>query len=472
MTEAEAVIAHARIARDGRIVSADPRLLALQAEAGGRADGVLVIPPVASVARLSRTLGIVVSRGILVGGDRCDLDLWVRAQPDGDDVVLAVSGWQPADRRAETADHVRSRTAILDRLDQDGNWACNALLGVMSFNPALTDAALEPATPLTSLLRFEPDADDEMPILDALARQRAFSGQSAVLRDVSRARITLRGEPLRDDNGRFAGFSGQYRWISHGDAVRAKQAIGGSTASGLLPPGIDISLRAPLDRIIADADAIAQRRDGPLRQDYVGYANDIAAASRHMLGLVDDLGDVQAVEAIGFAVDAESIDLSEIVRRAASLLRVRSADRKVKIDVTDADSVFMVRGDYRRTLQILVNLIGNAVRYAPEGTSIWVRLEAEADLAVVIVADQGHGIAASDHDRIFEKFERVDPSEPGTSGLGLYISRALARAMGGDITVDSAPGQGARFALTLPIESGASALATNAPAEYSDRPQD
>lgn len=472
MSDAEALIAHARIARDGRIVSADPRLLALQADAGGQADGVLAIPPVASVARLSRTLGIVVSRGILVGGDHRDLDLWVRAQPDGDDVVLAVSGWQPVEKRAESPDHVRLRTAMLERLDQDGSWSCNALLGLTSVSPALTDAAIEPATPITALLRFEPDADDEMPILDALARQCAFSRQIAVLRDVPRARIALRGEPVRDDDGRFAGFSGKYRWIARGEGVRAKQAVGAPSAPGLLPSGIDRSLRAPLDRIIADADAIAQRRDGPLRQDYVGYANDIAAASRHMLGLVDDLGDLQAVESLGFAVEAESIDLSEIVRRAASLLRVRAADRKVKIDVTDADSDLMVRGDYRRTLQILVNLIGNAVRYAPEGTAIWVRLEEDVDLAVVIVADQGHGIAVSDQDRIFEKFERVDPSEPGTSGLGLYISRALARAMGGDITVDSAPGQGARFALTLPIERLAEVSASGEAAQHNDLSRD
>jgi len=66
------------------------------------------------------------------------------------------------------------------------------------------------------------------------------------------------------------------------------------------------------------------------------------------------------------------------------------------------------------------------------------------------VCDQGRGIKADDHERIFGKFERVDPSEPGTTGLGLFISRQLARAMGGDITVDSAPGMGARFILTLP----------------------
>jgi signal transduction histidine kinase len=81
---------------------------------------------------------------------------------------------------------------------------------------------------------------------------------------------------------------------------------------------------------------------------------------------------------------------------------------------------------------------------------VWIRAEREDDLACVVIADQGKGIAEADQARIFEKFERVDPTEAGTTGLGLYIARRLARAMGGDISVDSAPGQGARFTLTLP----------------------
>jgi signal transduction histidine kinase len=82
---------------------------------------------------------------------------------------------------------------------------------------------------------------------------------------------------------------------------------------------------------------------------------------------------------------------------------------------------------------------------------VWIRCDREDDLAALIIADQGKGIAHEDQDRIFEKFERVDPSEPGGTGLGLYIARRLARAMGGDIALDSAPGQGARFTFTLPV---------------------
>ena len=128
---------------------------------------------------------------------------------------------------------------------------------------------------------------------------------------------------------------------------------------------------------------------------------------------------------------------------------MRAADKQVVIDGPDEGAV-PATGDFTRTLQILVNLLGNAVRYSPDGGQVWLRAEREGDLAIVIVADQGKGIAADDQERVFEKFERVDPNEPGGAGLGLYIARKLARAMKGDLAVHSAPGQGARFTLTLP----------------------
>ena len=89
-----------------------------------------------------------------------------------------------------------------------------------------------------------------------------------------------------------------------------------------------------------------------------------------------------------------------------------------------------------------MNLITNAIRYTPEGGQVWLRTEREGDLAAIIVADQGKGIAEEDQERIFGKFERVDPTEPGGTGLGLYIARRLARAMGGDISRRQRAGAG------------------------------
>jgi signal transduction histidine kinase len=101
--------------------------------------------------------------------------------------------------------------------------------------------------------------------------------------------------------------------------------------------------------------------------------------------------------------------------------------------------------------------VGNAIRYSPANSQVWIRLEVEGSRARVIVADQGPGLSPEQQARVFEKFERLGRSDEGGSGLGLYISRRLARAMGGDLTVESAPGQGARFTLEVPADLLASA---------------
>jgi len=210
-------------------------------------------------------------------------------------------------------------------------------------------------------------------------------------------------------------------------------------------------LRAPLTRIIASADSINAAEDGPIDPHYVDYAADIASAGRHLMGLVDDLADIEAVERDDFTILTEPVDLADVMRRAAGLFAVRAADAGVTLDTQGLDSPLVTSGEFRRVLQILVNLIGNALRYSPRGGTVWLRIQRDGARAVAIVADQGKGIAPEDQARVFEKFARVDPREPGGSGLGLYISRRLARAMGGAIELDSAPGEGARFMLALPL---------------------
>ena len=106
--------------------------------------------------------------------------------------------------------------------------------------------------------------------------------------------------------------------------------------------------------------------------------------------------------------------------------------------------------EFRRVLQLLLNLVGNAIRYSPEGSTVRLELSSGEGAARVTVIDQGPGLSAQDQARVFEKFERLGRSGDGGSGLGLYISRRLARAMGGELSVASEPGKGACFTLVVP----------------------
>ena len=434
----------ARVDSAGRLLSADPRLLALQARAGGAVGDALAVPPLASMARLARTLGVLVSRSVVVAEGDHDLDIWVRARPDGETVVLTVGGWAVRPQRVPWLVPQMDGPPVVNEATESWTWATDASLRITALS---LDQPLLIGQPLTRLVRLIEDETGDLPIIDAVARGHDLVDQRASRRDQPDAEIILSATVQADAEGRFIGFEGQAigNSVLHDEELPYDLPLDNAFADRL-----DKALRAPLGRIVANADSIRAQTDGPLRRDYADYAGDIASAARHLIALVDDLGDLQAVERPDFKPEIEDLDLADIARRAAGLLQVRAADRQVRIDRPATDETLMARGEFRRVLQIVVNLMSNAVRYSPEGSMVWLRTERDADSAVLIVADQGKGIAIADQARIFEKFERVDPTEPGGSGLGLYISRRLARAMGGDIVVDSAPGQGARFVLTLP----------------------
>lgn len=448
-----------RVDAEGRLVAADPQLLSLHLRAGGREGGVLAVPQIASLARLARRLGITISRAAIAADGERDLDLWVRAEPADGGVALSITGWstRAAQNAADGAD--AEREADFLRAAADWMWETDEALRLTSLSSGAAAAIGRPpgemiGKQLTRLFRFRESADGSLPVLTALAEQGRFDSQVAELRSGTKARYMLHGVPLIDGMGRFAGFRGSASSLRHLPASPPANDAGGFESSGdasAFGERLDKALRLPLDQIIANAETISAREGGPLRTDYASYACDIAAAARHLLALVDDLVDLQAIERPDFRPEAEPIDLADVARRAAGLLSVRAAERKVRIDRPADDETLPATGEFRRALQVLMNLITNAVRYSPEGGMVWIRTEEEGDLAAIIVADQGKGIAKADQARIFDKFERVDHSEPGGTGLGLYIARRLARAMGGDIAVDSAPGQGARFTFTLPI---------------------
>jgi signal transduction histidine kinase len=212
-------------------------------------------------------------------------------------------------------------------------------------------------------------------------------------------------------------------------------------------------LRQPIARIIANAETIRSRLAGPLAEEYATYAADIAAAGQHLLALVEDLTDLEVVEAQDFSTAPDRIDLADVARQAAGILGVRARDKGITLDPPKPGESLPALAEFRRVLQVLINLVTNAIRYSPAGSQVWLRLEERDGRACVTVADQGPGLSAEDQARVFEKFERLGRSGDGGSGLGLYISRRLARAMGGDLTIESAPGQGARFTLEVPIAS-------------------
>ena len=453
MTKAAPQSVSGRVDAAGHLISADPPLLALHLRAGGTQGGVIAVPQLATIVRLAQNLGILVSRNVLAADGDSDLDLLVRAKPEGHEIALSIGGWETVKRSAALLGTITTSTA------QEWLWACDATLKMTQAINHPSPASLI-GLPFDHVFGLVADEEGHMPILGALAARHGFTDQPAHLCSDEETDVRLSGLPIIDAQSGYQGWRGRA-------VIQSDIAVTPSTDAALPPfkqepspntsprlayaARLNAALRPSLETIITEAAGVSSAADGVIEPHYVDYAHDISAAARHLLGLVDDLSDLQIVEEDHFRIAGEPTDVADVARRATNLLKVRASDQKVRIEAPFDDESLMVMGDFRRLLQILVNLIGNALRYSPPNAVVWVRLEQEGDLAAIVVADQGKGIAADQHDHIFEKFARLDVNEPGGTGLGLYISQRLARAMGGDISVDSAPGQGARFVLTLPL---------------------
>jgi signal transduction histidine kinase len=178
-----------------------------------------------------------------------------------------------------------------------------------------------------------------------------------------------------------------------------------------------------------------------LRGDYASYASDIAAAARHLMEVMTSMSG----EAAG---DRKLVDLALLADESAGLLS-SAADEKSVTVLLRSNAPLMAHGDRSAVIQILVNLIGNALRHSPDRGEVALSFEHKDGFAEVHVRDCGPGIDPADQERIFERFEKASDTL-GNTGLGLAISRRLARAMGGEILVESEPGDGSCFILRLP----------------------
>ena len=437
-----------RVDAAGRLVAADPPLAALQAEAGSRVGARLVLPQVAAVARLARQLGVPVERAVIAAGADRDYDLWVRAILDGDEVLLTIDGWH---ERAPATPHLDLVFAPDDdavAIDPaSGEWATDAELHLTAIAPDLADrlgvvTSEAIGYPLTRFFKLAEDADGAMPILAALASRSAFAGQEAAPRMVDGPLLMLSARGLVDEGGKFAGFAGR--------AVPkvAPLAIVAPTGAGIEAGGdfnldLDRALRTPLDRIIAAADQIVERSEGPLRTDYASYAADIANAGRHLLAIVQAMNESEADS-------ANRVDLIAASSEAVSLVAAKGETKRIAVDLM-ATARIEATGDARQVVQIIVNILGNAIRHSPDDGVVTISIAEGDSRARLTIADQGLGIAPEDQAKIFDRFERLGSGVEDGVGLGLAIARRLARAMGGDVTLDSAPGKGARFTLDLPL---------------------
>lgn len=212
-------------------------------------------------------------------------------------------------------------------------------------------------------------------------------------------------------------------------------------------------LRSPLGVINGYLSMLEQGALGQLKEAGVRAIEVLKAKTLEMNLLVAQMLDAARLEEGKLALKREHVDLREIANSAIEVVRPSAQPRHQITLETPPDEV-PVFGDSERLLTIVTNLLENAVKYSPNGGSVQCVVGSANGTATVSVIDTGVGIAADDVPRLFNRFERLHnplTSHVGGTGLGLYLSRELARQHGGDIEVESVPGSGSTFTLALPI---------------------
>lgn len=448
-------IAQGRVDASNILTEADQPLAALQIACGGHIGSTVAIPELLQLIVKARQYGLRLARSFNAVDGHNRIIAWVEITPQleangeytGSDLVIVnwhseplppESDFDAALRRIEINRHLSELTV---RLDPQQN-----ILSVEAEAPDISRAAIEmehgTGRPWTDFVQLVGNAHKQ-PL-----HWRLLDGANCEIPG-SKRKWTAHLEPLGQPDPGSAGFVLYLTADAPLLSGFKMQDDGEGTAPSL---GRDLTpvLRQPINRIIANAETIRTKLAGPLAEEYSNYAADIASAGQHLLALIDDLSDLEVVESDDFVTAPDRIELADVARRACGILGVRAREKGITLVPPVEGESQLAIAEFRRVLQILLNLVGNAIRYSPEQSQIWVRLDRVGDRAMVTVADQGHGLTPDQQLKVFEKFERLGRSGDGGSGLGLYISRRIARAMDGELTVESAPGLGARFTLSVP----------------------
>ena len=330
----------------------------------------------------------------------------------------------------------------------------------------------------TAAVRME--VPDTIPWTLVVAHARAADPMRIVLWVLSISTVLVLGIGLIRERGqalRVAERSAELERL-YSEVARA------NTAKSEFLANISHELRTPLNAIVGFVELLKDGVYGDLSPRQVPPVDRIAASANHLRGLVDQVLDIAKIAAGRLEVHPELLVLRPFVLNVASELESLVNERGLSFSIAVGASLPRVRTDPAHLRQILVNLIGNAVKYTPSGSvAVRARLVGAAPVQgpggrrptpedpslasqspdrrrvwiALQVVDTGVGIAPADHSRIFEEFEQVNAGPRGESmqrgtGLGLAISRRLAQLLGGDIRVESQLGKGSTFTVWLPVD--------------------
>ena len=212
-------------------------------------------------------------------------------------------------------------------------------------------------------------------------------------------------------------------------------------------------LRTPLNAILGYTELMADGIYGELPEKTMGVLKRLESNGRHLLGLINDVLDLSKIEAGQLVLELSDYSLEDIAQTVRSTLEPLAADKKLAFKVEMAPKMPPGHGDGRRLTQVLINLVGNAIKFTDAGEVV-IKATATDGSFHLSVCDTGPGISAADQAKLFQEFQQADNAitrKKGGTGLGLAISKRIIEMHGGKIWIESQLGQGSTFSLTLPV---------------------
>jgi two-component system phosphate regulon sensor histidine kinase PhoR len=259
--------------------------------------------------------------------------------------------------------------------------------------------------------------------------------------------VEMHASPLRDGDGHLVGAVVVLHDITElGRLEAVRRDFIGNVSHELKTP--ITAIRGLVETMIDDREM-----DQEIRDRFLGR---ISEQPQRLSTLVTDLLALSRLESEGAPLERSLVDLRDVVATAARGLLSSAEELGVVVEVESPDSPLYIRGDEEILRQVASNLLDNALKYTPAGGRVWLRLHEDRALAVLEVEDTGIGIEPEHQARLFERFYRVDKArsrELGGTGLGLSIVKHVALVHGGDVSVESAPGRGSTFRVTIPLSA-------------------
>lgn len=385
--------------------------------------------------------------------------------------------------------HERQRFHDVIRASSDWVWETDVEGRISFVSDRVTEALGLPPSQirgqrLGELGRFTPVGYEPNPVLAALRLRRPFRDAAFEIDDPLGAtrKLRLSGVPVFGDAGHFVGYRGTATDVTAHHAAEAaarqsrseleqaleeltnknlqldfawRRAMAATQAKSEFLATMGHELRTPLNAIIGFAEVMELGTFGPLQPRYQAYVEDVGKAARHLLTLINDILSAAQMSRETMRIDAEAVSIAQLVADTRAMIAARAESKQLDISALVYAGDARILADPTRALQVMINLIGNAVKFTPDGGAIGVEVREVDGRARITIWDTGLGIPADKREIVFEKFRKAHDTaltrQQEGLGLGLALSRQLCQLMGGDLTLDESTSAGSRFTVTLPL---------------------